>query len=114
MDWIANNLLLCKLATWGTLVVEGALWTLVWIKEFRYWILAAAYFFHMGIEYSMNLPLFEGLMITTLIAFVDPKHVEFCVEYAKARVQSLIAAKPQIQIAKPKWLPIGELTTAGH
>jgi hypothetical protein len=98
VDWIANNLFMCKLLTWGTLAIEGALWTLVWIKEFRYWILAGAYFFHMGIEYSMNLPLFEGLMITTLLAFVDPKHVEFCVDYVKARIQSLFELRRQFPI----------------
>jgi hypothetical protein len=115
MDWIANNLLLCKLLTWGTLVIEGSLCSLVWIKEFRYWILAGGYALHMGIDYAMNLPIFEGLMITCLLSFADPKDVEYCVDFVKGKVLAAankLTAKDKVEIVKPIWSPARELTSA--
>ncbi len=64
-----------NLLTWGTLGIEGALFTLIWIKEFRYWVIAFAVIFHLTIEYHMNIPLFEWLMIVSYILFFEPEHL---------------------------------------
>ncbi|MBY0360252.1 MAG: HTTM domain-containing protein [Candidatus Obscuribacterales bacterium] len=68
--WIANNLWLCQSLTWGTLIIEGAMWSLIWFKETRYYVIGGALLLHLGIEYTMNLPIFESLMIASLIVFV--------------------------------------------
>jgi hypothetical protein len=64
--------LVMKIATWGTLVVEFSAGVLVWFRDLRYFVLLAVIGLHLGIEYSMNLPLFEWITMATLITFVDP------------------------------------------
>ncbi len=72
---LLNNLMIIKLLTWGTLVVEFALGTLVWIKELRYWVLLAGLGLHLGIEITMNIPMFEWVMIAAMILMVEPNDV---------------------------------------
>lgn len=81
--WISNNLWMCQTLTWGTLFVECAMWSLVWFKETRYIALGGALFLHLGIEYTMNLPTFETVMIASLIVFVPP--IDLKKTYAKLR-----------------------------
>lgn len=61
-----------KLLTWSTLAIEFCLWSLVWIKKIRYPILAAGVLLHLGIDITMNVPLFGYLMIASYLLFVDP------------------------------------------
>jgi len=65
-----------RLATWGTLAMEFALGPLVWIKEFRYPLVAAAALFHVGLEVMMNLQLFGAIMLTGLSTFISPYDLE--------------------------------------
>lgn len=74
--WVADNLWICQSLTWGTLVVEGAMWSLVWFKETRYYVLVSALMLHLGIEYTMNLPIFESLMIASLVVFVPAEDLK--------------------------------------
>jgi hypothetical protein len=62
-----------KLSGWLTLMIEFALGVLVWFKDIRYSILLCGLLLHMFIEYSMNIPLFEWIMISTYINFVYPE-----------------------------------------
>jgi hypothetical protein len=71
--WISDSLWMCQTLTWGTLFVECAMWSLVWFKETRYIALGGALLLHLGIEYTMNLPTFESIMIASLIVFVPSK-----------------------------------------
>ncbi|WP_374074697.1 HTTM domain-containing protein [Bdellovibrio bacteriovorus] len=73
---ILNSLLVIKFLTWSTLAVELALGTLVWIKELRYWVLLAGIGLHLGIEVTMSIPLFEWIMIATMICMVDSRDIE--------------------------------------
>lgn len=68
-----DSLLFCKLLSWYTLVVEFALFTLVWVKELRYYVLASALILHLGIDMAINLPVFEWAFIFTLVTFIDPE-----------------------------------------
>lgn len=72
---ILENLAALKLLTWGTLLIEIALGTLVWIKEFRKPIIIAGIGFHLGIEYVMSIPFFEWAMMFLLFLFVTPLEV---------------------------------------
>lgn len=76
VSFLLQNLLLLKLMTWGALVTEFCLATLLWVKEFRYYILAAGVALHLGIELTMNIPLLETLMISTYVLFIDPKDID--------------------------------------
>ncbi|WP_413577501.1 HTTM domain-containing protein [Bdellovibrio sp. HCB290] len=69
---LLNNLLLIKFMTWSTLIVEFAMGTLVWFKDLRYWVLLAGIGLHVGIEIVMSIPMFEWVMMVTMLALVDP------------------------------------------
>ncbi|UOF01247.1 HTTM domain-containing protein [Bdellovibrio reynosensis] len=80
---ILNSILVIKLLTWSTLVVEFALGTLIWIKELRYWVLLAGLGLHLGIEITMHIPLFEWIMIVTMIVMVDSRDIQKVIEAAR-------------------------------
>lgn len=69
----ANRLIVTKLMTWGTLVIEFSAGFLVWFRALRYAVLVAAFLLHMSIEYSMNLPIFEWIMVSTYVTFLYPE-----------------------------------------
>ena len=75
-----------RAATWGTLVVELALGTIVWIDELRYPVLAAGVLLHLTIDYFMNLQLFGWTMIICLVLFLDPPDVAWVLQRTGAAV----------------------------
>lgn len=77
----------CTLVAWLTLLTEFALWTLIWIKELRYWVLLAGLIMHVFIEWSMNIPVFEGLFVATYILFIDPKDLRACMRRINAAIE---------------------------
>lgn len=56
-------------ATYGTLVVEGFLPVALWIPKLRWVAIAMGVLLHLGIECSMNLFLFQWVMLLGLVAF---------------------------------------------
>jgi len=61
--------ILNHIETWGALLVEGSLGTLIWIPKLRRWVILSGVLLHLGIEYSMNIPLFEWIMMGSLVLF---------------------------------------------
>jgi hypothetical protein len=72
-DFLVFNRLFIKLATWGTLVTEFSAGVLIWLRDLRYYIMIAVIGLHAGIEYSMNIPMFEWITVSTLVTFVYPE-----------------------------------------
>lgn len=72
IPFVFEHLWTIKALTWFTLLVELCMWTLVWIKECRYWVLLAAAIFHLGLDWTMSLSIFEHLMLVSLLLFVEP------------------------------------------
>jgi hypothetical protein len=72
-DFLVYNRLFIKAATWGTLCVEASAGVLMWIKEFRYYVILLVISLHAGIEYTMNIPMFEWITVSTLVTFVYPE-----------------------------------------
>src|SRR5207247_995085 len=70
---VFESLTLIRIATWSTLAIEAALGVLIWIPRLRPWVLVAGFCLHLSLEYSMDIPLFQWVMITCLIAFVEPE-----------------------------------------
>lgn len=68
-----HNLILIKSLTWLTLLIEFSLGVLIWFKELRYPVLLAGLCLHLGIEYSMNIPLFEWIIVATYVNFIEPE-----------------------------------------
>lgn len=61
-----------KLGSWATLALEFSLGVLIWVREFRYPLLALGLFFHLWLEYSLNIPLFQWDVLTAYVLFIEP------------------------------------------
>ncbi len=98
MPWsFLNQMIVIKMMTWSTLVVELALGTLIWIKEFRYWILLAGIGLHIGIELTMIIAMFEWVMMATMISMVYPEDIQTLKEW----LQNKLAKKNLRKIPEP-------------
>lgn len=87
---IFRHIILLKLGTWLTLAVEFALFTLVWLKDLRYYVLAAGVVLHLMIDTVMNLPLFQYLMISAFIPFIYPEHLTLLMNKIKKLADGLL------------------------
>lgn len=90
VPFLLDNLFTIKLMTWGTLVLEFALGTLIWFREFRKPLIIAGVFFHLGIEYMMSIPFFELIMIALLINFFTPQELRAFVQVTRERMRESI------------------------
>jgi hypothetical protein len=67
IDPLFNSMAALKILSWTTLALEFALGTLIWIPTLRIPLILCGIGFHLGIEFTMNIPWFEWVMITLLI-----------------------------------------------
>jgi Vitamin K-dependent gamma-carboxylase len=68
-----DNVLLLKFFTWSALLIELSCAVLIWFKETRYAILGLGLCLHLGIEYTMNIPLFQWIILSTYVTFIPPE-----------------------------------------
>jgi len=87
--YVFEHLWTIKLMTWGTLVIEFAMGFLLWIRDLRYWILLGGVMLHIGIDWSMNIPLFAPIMITAYVTFVEPAHLERVFAWIRQKVNRI-------------------------
>ena len=80
-----DNLFVLTLLTWSTLAIEFSMATLVWFRELRYPVLLAALCLHMGIEYALNIPLFEWISIAPYVTFIYPEDLSRVWEWISIR-----------------------------
>jgi len=64
-----------QLMSVGTLVIESALWSFIWLPRYRYPVLLSGVALHLGIEYLMNIPLFSTAILTMYVTFISPAHL---------------------------------------
>jgi hypothetical protein len=69
-DWMLRAEML-KLSTWFALALEFSLGTLIWIKRLRNKVLLVGLIFHLSLEYSLNIPMFQWDILTGYLLFVD-------------------------------------------
>jgi hypothetical protein len=86
VPFVPQNIFFLKLCTWGAVLIEFLGWTLIWFKETRYAVLFALLALHLGIEYAMNIPMFEHIMIASLLIFVPAEDAEKFVAWFKGRL----------------------------
>jgi hypothetical protein len=86
-----NELPMVRFTTWGTLITEFALATLVFFRPLRKWVLLAGIGMHMYIEYSMNIPLFSFLMISAYVCYYDGEEVTAWARRVGQRFRGLAA-----------------------
>ena len=70
-----------SLTTYGTLVIEFALFTLIWFEDFRIPVLISGFLLHLGIGVILKLPLFQTSMIVLLCSFIKPEEFQWIIEY---------------------------------
>jgi vitamin K-dependent gamma-carboxylase-like protein len=75
-DWLTTNALLMNAATWGTLLVELSLGTLIWVKALRPWILGAGVLLHLSIVFALSIGLFSWIMFVLYLAFVPDESAQ--------------------------------------
>lgn len=68
-------LALSKLLTWATMVIEAAAATLIWFKPFRNPVIVAALLLHLSMDVALNVPMFQWVMIGSLLLFIEPAEV---------------------------------------
>ena len=75
-DFLFDSLPMIYLLTWTTLVLEAFLPIGLWVPRTRWFTLIVAVFFHLSLEYTMNLFLFHWLMLVGLLPFIatDGRH----------------------------------------
>lgn len=80
-SWLLHPAMI-HLETWSCLALEFSLGVLIWIKEFRYFLLALGLLFHLFIEYSFNIPMFEWDILSAYVLFIDPEDLDRARRYA--------------------------------
>jgi hypothetical protein len=91
VPFLFDHLWTCQLLSWTTLAVELSLFTLIWFKRFRYPVIAIGTIFHLGIDWSMNIPVFEYIMIASYINFLQPNDVDRFVSSCKKWISAILS-----------------------
>ena len=89
VPWFFNQMWFINIGTWASLVIEAGLGVGIWFKELRYPCLIAGVLLHLGIDYTMNIPLFEWVSMSLFILFVDDKEVRRAVRYLSPKLAAL-------------------------
>jgi len=71
-----DHLWTCRLLSWAVLCTEFSLCTLIWVKPLRYYVLIMGMIMHLFIDWTMNIPQFEWLMMVSYILFVEPADMD--------------------------------------
>ena len=69
-SWLLGPMML-KLESWAVLGLEFSLGVLIWVKYFRYKLLALGLLLHLCLEYSLNIPMFQWDILSAYVLFID-------------------------------------------
>ena len=87
LKYLFYHLWQIKLATYATLVAEFSAGSLIWVRKLRYWVILIAFGLHEGINLAMQFPVFQYIMMATLLTFVYPEDMERAIGWISPRVQ---------------------------
>lgn len=62
--------------TWSVMVLELCLGTLLWWRRVRYPLLLLGLLLHLGIEYAINIPMFQWDVLAAYVLFLDPADIQ--------------------------------------
>ncbi len=68
--WVTESMGMLRCMTWSVLAFELLAPALLWLRSTRKSCLMVAVMFHLATNFSMNLHLFHGIMLTGLLSFV--------------------------------------------
>lgn len=89
-DWLLQPGIL-KLGTWSAMVLEFSLGTLIWMRRIRYKVLAAGLLFHLSLEYSLNVPMFQWDVLSAYLLFIDAGDLQRAWNWVCLRVNPWLA-----------------------
>jgi hypothetical protein len=96
VPFLLNNMWTLRALTWGTLLFEFCFFWMVWIKELRYPILFVAVLFHLGLEWTCNIPIFELIFIGSFITFIAPEDLSRVMDFVKFKLIKTIGLSQKI------------------
>jgi len=76
IPFLFDQLWTCRLLSWAVLGIEFSLFTFIWVKPLRYYVLIAGLLMHLAIDWTMNIPQFEWIMMISYILFVEPDDMD--------------------------------------
>lgn len=83
---IFYSLEMSKFLSMFTLTVEFALFTLIFIKPLRYWILLLGVCLHIGLDVMLNIPYFQLAVLAGYICWVPPEDLEKVLHWFKMKL----------------------------
>jgi hypothetical protein len=100
--WFWNPIVL-RLGSWSALALEFSLGVLIWIRELRYYVLAAGLVFHLFLEYSLNIPLFQWDVLSAYVLFIEPPDFARAWDRLRGHAKSILQAlrRPTSRMARP-------------
>jgi hypothetical protein len=90
-SWFLHPAML-KLVTWFALALEFSLGVLIWVKELRYYLLAIGLIFHLCLEYSLNIPMFQWDVLSVYVLFIDATDLERAWNWIRSRSHGFLAS----------------------
>lgn len=70
-EFLFNSFTMIALATWSAVALELTMPILVWFRKTRIFALCVVFMFHLTLDYTMNLNLFQWLMIVGWLSFLQ-------------------------------------------
>jgi hypothetical protein len=89
---VPENMFLMKVFTWSAMLIEFCAWIFIWFKETRYYVLLSLIALHLGIDYAMNIPLFEQIMLVSLINFIPAEDLSKFMEQVRSAAAPYLGA----------------------
>ncbi len=83
----------------SAMCIELSMGTLIWIKEFRYWLLLLGLIFHLVIDWTMNIPVFEFVFISTYILFIESADLARLASWFKQLFKGLLAKQRLLRLS---------------
>ena len=74
--FFSDNMIGVNLITYFALIVEGLFPFFVWSKHTRRYIIPAAILLHLGIEWSMNVQVFQMVTLASYLLFFEGEEIE--------------------------------------
>lgn len=70
-----------RIASWGTLLIQTSLFTLVWFPKVRFFALLGGIMLHSSIEYQMNIPFFSIITMSCYLSFIEGEKLAKVFQY---------------------------------
>ncbi len=68
---------------------------MIWFKELRYPLLLMGVLLHLSLEYSLNIPLFQWIILATYVNFIEPADLAKAWNWIRTRVTPRLSGHVQ-------------------